>query len=227
MPDPRFRIVEDAKAGAALTDLTLLPLLAHFLRTTSSASEAATALDGDLDEVYYRVRKLSRLGLLEVASTEKRAGRPIKRYRAAADAFFVPFALLPHETLARALADSERFSAERRADATAGALLAMTDDPYAWGFRLDRDADGAVSAFWGPREATPDFDVLAYFLAPGRPPVYGTNVDLALSEEEAKRLQAELHELVERWTTRSRARKQGEVPGPTRTILFGVGMAPE
>jgi hypothetical protein len=227
MPDPRFRTVEDPKAGAALTDLTLLPLLAHFLRTTSSASEAAEALDAPLDDVYYRVRKLSGLGLLEVASTEKRAGRPIKRYRAAADAFFVPFTILPQETLARALAESARFTEERRAEATARALLAMTDDPYAWGFRIDRDADGAVSAFWGPRDPTPDFDVLAFFLAPGRPPIYGTNVDLALTQAEAKELQAELHALVERWTTRSRARKRGELPGPTRTILFGVGMAPD
>lgn len=227
MNESRFLVVEDPKAGAALTDLTLLPLMAHFLRSTSSASEAAGVLDADLDDVYYRVRKLERLGLLELAETRARAGRPIKRYRAAAEAFFVPFTVLPQETLARALAESSRFTEERRADATARALLELADDPGAWGFRLDRDEGGSINAFWGPRELTPDFDVLAFFLEPDQPPIYGTNLELALTTEEAKQLQADVHELVERWAARSRARKRGDLPGPTRIVQFGVGMAPE
>ena len=113
--------MDEPAAGRALTDLTLLPPGAHFLRHEASAREAAVAIGADLDEFDDRVRKLAALGLLEVASVERRAGRPIKRYRAAAQAFFVPFAVLPHETLAHALVESARLPEHARAEGAARA----------------------------------------------------------------------------------------------------------
>ena len=225
--EPSARIFEDPKAASALMDLSLLPLVAHFLRTESSASEAAQAVGADLDEAYYRVRKLARLGILEVTRTESRAGRPIKRYRASAQAFFVPFMILPQETLARALAESARVPDERRAEATARALLQMTDDPSEWGFRVFRDASGAVNAFWGPRESGAEWSVFDFLLGPDSPPVYGTNLTLSLTREQAKAMQHELHAFAEAWRTVSLRNRREGAGEPTREILFGTGMAPE
>lgn len=220
------RVIEDRKAADALTDLAQLPLLAHFLRGASSVSEAAEALGEDLDRVYYQVRKLEKLGLLEVAFEEARAGRPIKHYRASAQAFFVPYAVLPHETFARALLESSRVPEELMAEGSARALLERIDDPWTWGFRVYRDAEGAVNAFWGPREAGEDWDVLGQLLGPEEPPVFGTHTSLALTREQAKEMQRELHAFTDRWIERARANRAGEADGPTRAILLSLGMAP-
>lgn len=220
-------MVDEPAAGRALTDLTLLPLVAHFLRHEASASEAAVAIGADLDEVYDRVRKLAGLGLLEVTSVERRAGRPIKRYRAAAQAFFVPFAVLPHETLAHALVESARLPEHARAEGAARALLEMSDDPYAWGFRLDVDGNGSVHAFWGPREGAAGFDVNAYLLEPDKPPIHGMSATLHLTRNEAKALQRELHDLGERWLAVSRRNRREGADGPARDHHYGVGLAPD
>lgn len=221
------RIVAEPKAAQALTDLTLLPLLAHFLRHEASTREAADHLGADLDATYYQVRKLERLGILEVARTEARAGRPIKRYRASARAFFVPFAALPHETLARALDESARLPRRARAEGTAHALLEHIDDPRRWGFRIHLDDDDAVSAFWGPLDASGPASVLDALLEPDAPPVYGVHTTLTLTRDDAKALQRELRDLTERWVARSRATRRDGADGPTRAVLFGVGLAPE
>lgn len=225
--EPSARVVEDRKAASALMDLNLLPLIAHFLRSESSVSQAAEVVGAELDEVYYRVRKLERLGILEVTSTESRAGRPIKRYRASAQAFFVPFMILPQETLARALAESARVPDERRAEATARALLEMTDDPSEWGFRVFHDASGSVNAFWGPREPGAEWSVFDFLLGPDSPPLYGTNLKLSLTREQAKAMQHELHGFAEAWRTVSLLNRREGAGEPTREILFGTGLAPE
>lgn len=148
-------------------DLSLLPVLAYFLRSESSVSQAAEVVGADLDEVYYRVRKLERLGILEVTVAESRPGRPIKRYGASAQ------------------------------------------------------------AFWGPLEPGAAWSVFDFLLGPDSPPVYGTNFALSLTHEQAKAMQHELHAFAEAWRTVSlRNRREGSGE-PTRTLLFGTGLAPE
>lgn len=220
-------VIEDRSAADALIDMTLLPLLAIFLRREASVSEATETLEADLDEVYYRVRKLVQLGILEVVRRDKRAGRPIKIYRASASAFFIPFAVLPHETFAKALLASSRIPDQMMAEGTARALLGEVDDPYQWGFRVYIDAKGTISAMWGPRDAGEDWSVLDHLLEADRPPVYGTNITLSLTQEESKELQAELHGFMSQWRKRSRSNRVGGHHGPTREILLSVGMAPE
>lgn len=46
----------------------------------------------------------------------------------AANAFFVPFAILPHETFAKALFESARTTDRKMAEGMARALLAQADD---------------------------------------------------------------------------------------------------
>lgn len=220
-------VIDDPQAARALTDLSLLPLLSLFLRGEASASEAAESLGADLDKVYYQVRKLERFGVLMVTRSETRAGRPIKHYRASADAFFVPFAVLPHETFERALAESAQASEERRAAGTARALLDDVDDAERWGFRVYLEPGGAVNAFWGPRDVGTDWSVLDDLLAPERPAVYGMNTSLALTHEESKALQRELHELMGRWMARARRNREVDALTAPREFLVGVSMAPD
>lgn len=226
-PDPGPLVIEDPKAARALTDLQLLPLLIVFLRREASVSEAAASTEADLDATYYQVRKLERLGILRVTRSERRAGRAVKYYRARADAFFVPFALLPHETFERALAESGRLPEAMRAAGTARALLEEVDDPRYWGFRVYVEPGGAVNAFWGPREVGADWSMLDHLLAPERPPVYGMNTSLALTREEAKAMQRELHELMKRWMARARDNRAHGASAPLDEILVGVAMAPD
>lgn len=225
--DPSPLVLDEPKAALALTDLSQLPLLAMFLRGEATVSQAAERLGTDLDEVYYRVRKLERFGILEVVSQEKRKGRPIKHYRATARAFFAPFAVLPHETFERALVESWRVFEERRAAGAARALMASFDDLHRWGFRVNVTEEAAVMAVWGPRDPGPDWDDTTLMLDADRPAVYGRNTSFLLSRDEAKTLQRELNELATRWMLRSRENRAGGGEGPMAEHLLGLSLAPE
>lgn len=177
--------------------------------------------------MYYRVRKLERLGILQVVNEEKRKGRPIKHYRAAARAFFAPFAVLPHETFERALVDSWRIFEDRRAAGAARALLASFDDLHRWGFRVNVNDEGAVMAVWGPRDIGPDWDDATFMQEVDRPAVYGRNTSLLLSRSEAKALQREPNDFATRWMLRSRENRAGGGEGAMAEHLLGLSLAPE
>ena len=79
-------------------------------------ADVARALGADLKRLHHHVLRFCRLGLLEVAETRARAGRPIKLYRTTAEAFFVPHSAAPElltERLARELRASLRAAASR------------------------------------------------------------------------------------------------------------------
>ena len=111
-----------------------------FLGRTRSVREAADALGRDLDAVLYRVRRLHAVGLLEVAAVQARAGRPIKRYRAVHDAWFVPFEALPYADLEETFLDLHAAYAARAARAAARWLARR---PWA-GYRIGVDATGRM-----------------------------------------------------------------------------------
>ncbi len=64
-----------------------------------TVAKAAKELGLATNSLLYRVKRFQAAGLLEVVREEKRAGRAVKVYRSAADAFYVPFALTRAETL--------------------------------------------------------------------------------------------------------------------------------
>ena len=85
-------------------------------RRPRSLTDAARTFDFDLKRLHHHVLRLCRLGLLEVAETRARAGRPIKLYRTTAEAFFVPHDAAPElltERLARELRASLRTAAAK------------------------------------------------------------------------------------------------------------------
>ena len=70
----------------------LVMLFAHEALSLSQASRRANI---ELKRLHHHVQRLVRLGLLEVATVQPRAGRAIKHYRATSKAFFVPEEIMP------------------------------------------------------------------------------------------------------------------------------------
>lgn len=109
--------IESADRAAVFTDPKRRRILTIFMGRERSLSEAAAALAMPMNRLAHHVGSLLRLGLLLVTRERKRAGRPIRYYRAAAEAFVVPAALMarpPGDALAaelrKALAEAETLS---------------------------------------------------------------------------------------------------------------------
>ena len=111
--------VEDRKAAAAFSDPLRRRVVLLLVGREQSASELATATGVALKRLHYHLGALERLGLVAVAGRRARAGRPIKLYRAVADAFFVPAgaaAASPSEALAAELRQALARHADRSHD---------------------------------------------------------------------------------------------------------------
>jgi hypothetical protein len=111
----RALTITDPRAAAALMDAQSRAMVLAFHRPRSLA-EAARDFGFDLKRLHHHVLRFCRLGLLEVAETRARAGRPIKLYRTTAESFFLPHAAAPElltERLSRELRASLRTAAAR------------------------------------------------------------------------------------------------------------------
>jgi hypothetical protein len=177
-----------------------------FLGRDRSVREAAEALGRDLDAVLYRVRRLLAAGLLEVVAVRPRAGRPIKRYRAVEDEWFVPFEVLPYADLEETFLDLHAAHAARAARAAARWLAGR---PWT-GYRIGTDDAGRM---W-MRGAGDDASLSA---APrpmgGHEGPMDAGVELRLSADDARALNADLAGLIARYEART-----GEGP-PNRLLL--------
>lgn len=214
-----WRTVTDAGAAETITDPRRLRFLAPFVGRERTVAAVARELAVSPHRMLYQVRRLLRLGLIEVVREEARAGRAVRHYRAVADGFFAPFALTGAETpeqLARRVSDDSRRILEVQ---VGRAWMAAGGDPGGWGITVYRAPDGGVNTSLVPTP-TPEaprsfFEAL---LAPGGPAVWDSHIALALSREDAKALQRELGTLAERY----RAREQPGAP----THLIRLAMAP-
>lgn len=88
-----FRIRGPA-AAAVFADARRRRLLIAFMGRERSLSNAATTLAMPMNRLAHHVGSFLRLGLLCVAREEKRAGRPIRHYRAVADSFLIDAAVM-------------------------------------------------------------------------------------------------------------------------------------
>ena len=89
--DVQVHVVTNPEAANLLADPAQLELLEPFFRGDVVLGELAKERGLKLNTLLYRVNKLVDLGLVEVVREEPRRGKPVKVYRAAARAFFVPF----------------------------------------------------------------------------------------------------------------------------------------
>lgn len=209
-PDaPRVRVVRDRSQATLLLDARHRAHLAPFLGRAATVGEAADASGAKPNTVLKRVRRLHDAGLLEVVATEPRRGRPRRRYRAVADVFFVPFEAGAADDLDDALADREAWVARllRRS-----VVRARSEAIGTWGTRIYRDARGRVQVQMAVR---PDADVAP--LDPDGPAVLSAwREDLMLDYPDAKALQRDLVELLERYEAKR---------GAQRYVLH-LGLAP-
>ncbi len=188
--------IEDPAAARLLMDATTREVFGCFLDRDRSVREAADLLERDLDAVLYRVRRLHAAGLLEVVAVQRRAGRPVRRYRAPHPLWFVPFDVLPYADLEETFAAIARAQVDRAARASAR-WLART--PWA-GYLIGRGEDGQV---WlrGAREpptsgtsVEPDVAQLALEDGP-----LDVSLDLRLTRAQAAELSVALWALVSKY----------------------------
>ena len=205
--------IDDPVAARLLMDAATREVFGCFLDRDHSVREAADLLERDLDAVLYRVRRLHAAGLLEVVAVQRRAGRPVRRYRAPHPLWFVPFEALPYADLEETFAAMARAQVDRAAHASAHWLAR---DPWA-GYLIGRGADGQV---WlrGTREAPtsdtsvePDPAQLAHYDGP-----IDVALDLRLTRTQSAELTAEL------WALASKYAELGVVPsgGAPNRLLF-------
>jgi hypothetical protein len=101
--------VRSAAAAACLADSRLRAVLMLFAREARTLRETSAASGLDLKRLHHHAGTLCRAGLLKVEGERRRAGRPMKLYRASSDAFFVLDELLP-KPFTESLADELRES---------------------------------------------------------------------------------------------------------------------
>jgi hypothetical protein len=196
----RSLTVRDRRAAEALVDPTTLRHLAPFLGRDRSVAEAARETGEKPNTTLRRVRRFVAMGLLRVWREVPRAGRPVKRYRAVADVFFVPFDATGAESLEAALAERDAYW-ERllRRNVVRGRMEALGT----WGTRVYRDARGRLQVQTAVRP-----DVNATTLDPGAPAVLSLWRDaLMLDFEDAKALQREMFALMQRYQQRTGAQR--------------------
>ncbi|HEX7003480.1 MAG TPA: hypothetical protein VF168_04785 [Trueperaceae bacterium] len=182
--------VQDPRQAQLLSDREAFRYFEPFMAREKSVSEAARELGCSTDTMLYRVRSFLAAGLLRIVRVEPRAGRPIKIYRSSGDAYFVPFDVTPFATLEERLAEQmEEFS--REVVHSSAALLRQTGRR---GQRIYRTREGRV---WNDSAADPHTPFIIG--DPGVPAAYDFSQVIRLQEEDARRLQLELHSLFERY----------------------------
>lgn len=208
-------IITDVAATQILMDHDRRAYLEPFMRGECSTTEAAEALGVPVKDMAYRVQRMLRLGLLHATGEQRRAGRPVRRYRAPAR-FFVPFAALREVDL------MEMFDVIIQPLQTGllrGLARAVTDtawDVHDWGYTFELNEKGHISVVPLAKPGEPAEGIFERILQADAPPVYLGYVPLRLDFPKAKELQRELIALVQRY--------QGERGGGTYWI--GVGLAP-
>lgn len=213
--------VDDPDAATFLVEPANRRYLAPFLAAETSVAEAAASLDVVLDDVYYRVRRMTALGILSVARSQPRSGRPIKFYTAVGERLFVPFAATPAATLEELVQHTNTRLDDRLVRGLVRASWEVIEDPERWGLRMFKDHEGRLHVDYGPEEAPEDWDLHRHLLHRNAPALLSSWDEMGLAAADAKALQHELFELLERY--RAAAARTDD---PTATYLIRIALAP-
>jgi hypothetical protein len=147
--DERFDIGTPAAAAAFANARSRTVLLALAAEERSLGQLAGTT-GLRLNLLHYHVTRLQALGLIEIARSETRPGRPVKIYRAVARAFFVPARLDGGETGEKLSAElRERLALARARSGGEGALYFVGDDGGPRMRRVGGDEPAEAAEYWG------------------------------------------------------------------------------
>lgn len=189
-PEPWVR-VENPEAAAILANPDRLRYLTPFVGTERSVSEAARALEISLNRLKYWIGRFLKLSLIRVSS----ASDGVKRYRAVADAFFVPFEATSAET-AEAL--FEQWNAPWQPVYYRNLVRVLAETAQDWGVRVQPSENGLLNvALANGPERNWDF-----FEADAPPVLDGWITDLQLELEDAKALMREMLHLYLRYAAK-------------------------
>ncbi|MGL5851427.1 MAG: hypothetical protein ACRCZD_11660 [Phycicoccus sp.] len=201
-------VIEAPDAVRILIDRKQVRFLAPFLADAVSPAAAARTLGVSLNVLLPRIRRFVTAGLLDIDRVEPRRGRPVRFYRAVAPEFFVP---LSHVQLERDMFRSHAYWDELFRTALEQELSGSLAARVHPGVRVACAADGsarielAVDPQPGRSARTAPLAVFEWF-------------DLRLSATDARELQHELVDVLDRF----RARQQ---PG-ARHYVVGAQLAP-
>jgi hypothetical protein len=188
--------IEEPKIAAALVDPNKQKFFAPFFARETTIAEAARVARVSTLLMYRHVKRFEALGLLKVTRSEARRGRAVQYYQTVAKEFFIPAQVLPLETTLEVV---ER-NAQKLFLHNLGKTLMNQEEAADLGTRIL------------PSETNPGMAATYIALKPGEnwnPSVVKdvalveTWVNLRVSREEAKALQQELEQIVERFQERS------------------------
>ena len=128
--------ITDPKIAALFIKDHVSSYLAQFIGADITLKKAASQIGAKLNVLAYWAARFVKLGLIRVTRTETRGGSAINYYRAVADEFIVPIALLEGFTATEVLQNTMRRDYERFSRSVAAAGLKITPD---WHIRLYRD----------------------------------------------------------------------------------------
>jgi hypothetical protein len=137
----RWMTVDDPRMARYLTVPGKAWFLYPFIGQERSVADVARQYNLAANTVLYRVQTLLRLGLIRQTRIERRRGRPVRYYRAIADALFVPLARTRLADLAAMIDQWSQSLQPLYAESIARTLLDRGGD---WGVRISREGNGQL-----------------------------------------------------------------------------------
>jgi predicted transcriptional regulator len=137
----RWITVSDPKAAKFLSSPEKAYFLYPFIGQERSVADVAKHYSLATNTVLYRVQTLVRLGLIRQTRIESRRGRPVRYYRAVADALFVPLKRTQLHDLAAMIDAWSQSLQPLYAESIARTLLDRGGD---WGVRISREGNGQL-----------------------------------------------------------------------------------
>jgi Helix-turn-helix domain len=195
--------LNDPDQARALLDPNTLRFLGPFIGQTRSADQVARELSISLNTLLYQIKRLCELGFLEIIEELPRRGRSIKRYRASADMYFIPFENTPFATPEDMLLREYEPLYRQFLASFLEAAMQMVNLQTArdFGLCISRDANGSLSVQHGVHPLRP---ISLNPLEPNAPAILIDWEDqLRLDFEDAKAMQLEMLQLLERYRAKN------------------------
>lgn len=196
-------IAQTPEQARLLQDFPTVAVLGRLLEGEASAGEIAASTGQTVKQVHHRLTRLLRAGLIEVSAERRRAGRPVKVYRALAGEYQVPFALTSAATLGELVQGAHEPMLSAHYRAVSGSALGKRD------LRLRRMEGGGMTLTLAEAGEAPPHALQSVFLS------------YRLTHEAASELERRLKDL-SRWLS-----EQHRPPEEDGTdYLLGLLLAP-
>ena len=195
--------VTSPEAARVLNNPITFRFLKPFLDHENTVGVAAKAAGITNVQMFRQVQHLLELGLLKITRLETRAGKAIKHYRSVAPGFFVPFELLPSETLEAELLAQDDFWQQRLARGLGAIARDAMNSAGSYIFRNDQGdirkvtgrSDGLNTL---PENVTPNTSLT---------PTWSDWSVVMLEAEDARDLYQDMAELFKRYQALHRRKK--------------------